>query len=354
MFAVVKFILVAAWCQQTTVYYSSPALAGKALKPDSGYGMHHIQDDNGELAPVFLVEGADGYSYWYRRVFTEVCLTGECRPIDIGIFWRFTGKYLGVEVYREPLTKTDHTNFSVADYACLESILQDEWSKLREYTMAELVEPADAEARGVDGVTGATRQSVSAAAVDNAVYTTHTMWHLVHVGEGEQLAITALTMLAENPALRKRLLAGNAEHRDFVLAGILNGYLSPDSVIESAVFKGIAANHRPFRDFSLKVLGKLDVSTDRVQNALAETYPTWTTSERMRVLAILEGVDSLSSTLRKRLVAEFKVDTTPWLLLRIAHVLKNAGAELTADERRFLRDFKTDHAALQEMLETIF
>src|SRR5690606_37301631 len=109
-------------------YYASPALKGKGLDPDKGGMEFTLQDDNGQPVPVVALTGRDGMRYWYRRVFTEVCLTGECRPVDVGLYWHFTGKYLGVEAYREPLTKSDHGDFSPLDYAHLESIVRNERS----------------------------------------------------------------------------------------------------------------------------------------------------------------------------------------------------------------------------------
>src|SRR5690606_2193023 len=104
-----------------------------------------------------------------------------------------------------PLTKTDHSDFSSLAYARLESILRNEWSDLREYSAEELVEPSGSDGR-VDGVTGATRKVVGDAAVEDAVYTTHTLWHLIHVGEPEQLELLALGEMKSQPAIAHMLL----------------------------------------------------------------------------------------------------------------------------------------------------
>src|SRR5690606_28759140 len=156
-------------------------LRAPALNPAEGGNEYTIQDDHGQSMSVVSLIGKDSLPYWYYRIFTPVCLTGECRPVDIGIYWHFSGKYLGIEIYREPLTKTDHSEFTPMDYDRLEHILRNEWSELREYTAEELVEPVDTvDTPGtVDAVTGATRKAISEAAVKDAVYTTHTIWHLI-------------------------------------------------------------------------------------------------------------------------------------------------------------------------------
>src|SRR3546814_18589130 len=108
-------------------YYASPALGGKGLDREEKGREFTLHDDSGKPVPVVNVTGGDGMRYWYRRVFTEVCLTGECRPGDVGLYWQFTGKYLAIEVSREPLTKTRHNIFPHLAYAPLESILRCEW-----------------------------------------------------------------------------------------------------------------------------------------------------------------------------------------------------------------------------------
>src|SRR5690606_38143693 len=122
--------------------------------------------------------------YWHRKLETEVCLTGECKVVNVGIYWYGTGEFMGLEVYGEQLTKTDHSVFSREDYDQLIAILQDDWSALREYKFEELL---DAKPTALDGVTGATRKEIADEAVKGAVYTTYTLWHLIHEGEKEQL-----------------------------------------------------------------------------------------------------------------------------------------------------------------------
>lgn len=337
-----------------TVYYTSPTLQSKGLDPTKRDKEYTIQDDRGEAIAVFALNGKDGVRYWYRRVFTEVCLTGECRPVDVGLYWQFTGKYLGIEVYGEPLTKTDHSNFSPMDYARLESILRNEWSDLREYTAEELVEPAGPADEGVDGVTGATRRAVSEAAVKDAVYTTHTIWHLIHVGEPEQLALLTLREIAAEPSLARGLLASpDPGDRDFVLHGVVDGHLMPDSATESVVFKGLLASDRVFRDLSIRAFAKLDLSKDRIQDGLAETYSQLNASEKARVLTGLEQVNKLSSSLRTQLFSEFKSNTTPWILLKILQIFQKIPIMLTEEEHRILADFKTNHEALQHALHAM-
>lgn len=347
-----------AFAQPPTTYYSSRTLRIQALDPTHGGQEYTIQDDHGQPMSVVALMGTDGLPYWYYRIFTPVCLTGECRPIDIGIYWHFSGKYLGIEIYREPLTKTDHSEFSPLDYDRLESILQNEWSDLREYTAEELVEPLDKpsdQKTQVDGVTGATRKAISEAAVKDAVYTTHTIWHLIHVGEPEQLALLALSEIANEPTLAHRLLATeDAENRNFVLRGVIDGHLSTDSIIEKSILQGLSAEDNTYRDLAFKALSRLNLSTLSLQKAVSMVYPQLEAGEKVRLLTALEQARSLQPALQTALYADFTSDTQPWVLIKILTLFRQTGALLTDEERATIRDVKTSHTALQKALKDFF
>ncbi|PPL02882.1 FMN-binding protein [Parapedobacter indicus] len=354
---ILSAFFLSAFVQPPTTYYSSRALRNQALNPATGGKEYTIRDDHGQPMSVASRMGTDGLPYWYYRIFTPVCLTGECRPIDIGIYWHFSGRYLGIEIYREPLTKTDHSEFSPLDYDRLESILQNEWSDLREYTAEELVEPTDKanDQPQVDGVTGATRKAISEAAVKDAVYTTHTIWHLIHVGEPEQLALLALSKMANEPTLAHRLLATeDMENRNFVLRGVIDGHLDVDSVIEKSILQGLSAEDNTYRDLAFKALSRLNLSTLSLQKALSTAYPQLEAGEKVRLLTALEQTDALHPALQTVLSAEFTSDTQPWVLIKILSLFRQTGALLTDEEQSTIRGVETSHTALQKALKDFF
>ncbi len=176
------------------VSYRSQGLVGLNLEKEPT--VSYILNDEQDSVEVNALVDQFGRRYWYRYVDTEVCLTGECNRIEVGIVWDLSGDFKGLEVYKEPLTKTDHSVFKPSDYSKLISILDNDWSVLREYSMEDLTEgPGDK----VDGTSGATKKEISAESVENAVYTTYTLWHLIHQGEKEQLSILS-SKLAKPPS----------------------------------------------------------------------------------------------------------------------------------------------------------
>ncbi len=130
-------------------------------------------------SPLILRLSESGYPHSYsRRIKSAVCMEEECRPVDIILFWSFTGRYLGFEIPDgEFLSKTDHVKFEPEDYYRLHQLLENPFSALKEYEAHELVPEYEDE---VDGVTSATIPGVTGYIVEDAVYTTYTIWHLVY------------------------------------------------------------------------------------------------------------------------------------------------------------------------------
>ena len=119
-----------------SIFYRSEALHSVALRPVEG--TYWIRDDEDQRVEILRMEDQQGVTYWHRRIKTEVCQTGECKLVDVGLYWDCTGDFFALDVYGEHLTKTDHSTFSDDDYEHLISILSNDWSILREYDFADL------------------------------------------------------------------------------------------------------------------------------------------------------------------------------------------------------------------------
>lgn len=306
-----------------TVFYRSRTVPREQLIVQSG--LYEIADDKGKNIAVTLLLDRDTQKiYWYRRLFTEVCLTGECRPIDIGIYWTGEGKYLGVEIFRENLTKTDHSDFSSFDYRKLETILGDEWSPLREFEFDELV---DKKKDGVDATTGATKKVIADASVKDAVYTTYTMWHLIHVGEGEQLALLTYRYLNENPKVLSASLQNDApENLTFLLDGINSGNLPVSPGLVSVVLKGLNHPDVSLKNTAFKAISLLPLDSAEVQTGLAPVYRQWTIPDKNRFLQSVSGLETLHEDLYKTLAADL-AQSNAWFLSSLIPVLAAAKAQ---------------------------
>ncbi|MPR35953.1 hypothetical protein [Salmonirosea aquatica] len=301
------------------VFFRSAALQYLTLTPLPDE--HFIQNDENELVPVVAMKDARGILYWYRRVDTEVCLTGECKRVDVGLYWYCTGDFLGLEVYREHLTKTDHSNFFPADYDKLITVLSNDWSSLREYALADLTTDTPA---GVDGVSGATRKEIAAEAVADAVYTTHTLWHLVHVGEKEQLVPLTIRYLNETDLMNALLSSHDKKYPLFLLEASRQGELKVTRPIQKLVLEGLIARDAPsYRHAALKALAATDLNDAWFQAQLAPIYQESVINEKIEILPALKSLQHFEPVLYDALARDLDAQQG-WLAVKILQVLQAA------------------------------
>src|SRR5690606_6967588 len=87
--------------QTDKIFYRSPELYEVRLSPLSG--QFSMKGDQGERVELKAMVDDRGALYWHRRVRTPVCLTEECKLVDVGLYWDLTGDFFGIDVYGEHL-----------------------------------------------------------------------------------------------------------------------------------------------------------------------------------------------------------------------------------------------------------
>jgi hypothetical protein len=185
---------------------SAQSLLKDFEKMEGNRYMHPMIDKADSLSAREIVELRDweGVPVWFSRdIFKNVCLTGECRMVRLRFYWDGAGNYLGIKVHEnEPLTKTDHSVFSLADYLKLDQVLADSLSLLRRLVMKDLTIEREQESKyQADGITGATQPTIYELVVRNAVYTTYTLWHTVY-GPTRQFIRSVLDDMASREYLQ--------------------------------------------------------------------------------------------------------------------------------------------------------
>lgn len=301
------------------VFFRSEALQN--LTMSTLPGEYHIRDDENEPVSVVAMKDTQGMLYWYRRVDTEVCLTGECKRVDVGLYWYCTGDFLGLEVYREHLTKTDHSNFGKDDYDKLMAVLSNDWSSLREYSLADLT---DDKPEGVDAMSGATKKEIASEAVVNAVYTTHTLWHLVHVGEKEQLVPLTIRHLNESDLLTALLRSPSEKYRIFLLEASRQGEMTITRPVQNLIVEGLTNRDNPsYRHAALKALATIDLNDAWIQTQLAPVYQAAPINEKIELLPALNNIQRFEPALYNALANDLE-PRQEWLAVKILQVLKAA------------------------------
>ena len=151
-------------------------------------------------------------------ISTPVCADGECKLMNLKLYWTLLGEYAGFDRYPDlPLTKYDHDIFLEEDYQKLHELLTDDKSILGRRSIDRLVEkPKMRTVNGVDAVSGATIAQVKESIVPGALYSCYTAWHLTHGDIREKLKARTLSVLNENVII-DMLYSKNPEYQLFAL-----------------------------------------------------------------------------------------------------------------------------------------
>ncbi|HDZ13581.1 hypothetical protein LCGC14_1213150 [marine sediment metagenome] len=167
---------------------------------------------------LFLVEAKDGLpDYYFQQYNTGVCYDNKCRPLSISIYWSVTGRYLGFELPKEEfLSKTDHEPFVPEDYEFLNKLLANPDLPFADIEYYELMDqPSDA-VESVDAVSGATSARVSNIVVKGAVYTTYSLWNIVH-GRSQEFIQEHTGSIVTTHLIEKILRDSNRSDKVWVL-----------------------------------------------------------------------------------------------------------------------------------------
>ena len=163
-------------------------------------------------------------TYFFRDIFTPVCLDSVCKPVRIKLFWDLLGNYLKYEVPAdEPLTKLDHKEFTPEDHAKLQGILSNENSLLKDFKLEDLVDSTSQHlSDSVDAVTGATKNTIKNEVIEGALYTCYTLWHLAHGSVVHEIQEVFKTKL-DTHMLHRFLRSTNFHYVYFALDEVMDG-----------------------------------------------------------------------------------------------------------------------------------
>ncbi|MDM8173053.1 hypothetical protein QT327_01600 [Olivibacter sp. 47] len=249
--------------------------------------------EQGETYELVLVFDAGKQPvYYFRDIFTPVCLDNVCKPVRIKLFWDLLGNYLRYEVPKaEPLTKLDHKEFTPEDHSKLQEILSNENSLLKDFKMEDLV---DSTSQGlsdsVDAITGATKNTVKGEVIEGALYTCYTLWHLAHgTTPGEILKITQSKL---NDALLHHFLRSDNYHYVYFALGevmdteglVRAGFLT--DVLTLLESDNVFAARRVWERINLSYF-----ATDKMQEQLWRVFDR---SPYMQQVAMLKKISELS------------------------------------------------------------
>lgn len=205
LFHLLLGVVFSAYAQEREVYSRKPAFEFTTSK--------------GLLLQVELLSDQKGTPIFYTAyIATEVCSDDLCKPIKLNVYWDLLGHFSDFKTTQNsPLTKFDHILFTEKDNQKLREILADDRSILKDYEAEDLIDRSiKVYSKKVDAVTGATNKSFEDVIVGGAVFTVHTLWHIVNGGVSAKIRTYTNGLL--NDELKKYMLrSGRNTYQHYVL-----------------------------------------------------------------------------------------------------------------------------------------
>tara|TARA_R110000868_G_scaffold2277_11_gene17057 strand:+ start:648 stop:1802 length:1155 start_codon:yes stop_codon:yes gene_type:complete len=171
--------------------------------------------DSVQLEVDLIFNSSNEPIQYYSYIVTPVCEEGVCYNLLAEVYWDLLGNFLDyTEVPLDPFTKFDHIKFTADDHVKMKEILKDKTSLLANYKAEDLVDHSiQIKSDVIDGVAGATYKSLSGAVVRGAVYSSHTLWHIVNGEVADK--IVAHTESLMNEELLVSMLNSDNYHLQF-------------------------------------------------------------------------------------------------------------------------------------------
>ncbi len=285
-----------------------------------------------------------------RKIVTGVCIKGECRLLNIELFWNITGRYLGFELPEgEFLSKTEHVKFSALEYDRLHYLLADKNSPLATYSLDELVPKVDTTKTGIDAISSATISSVMDYVVEGAVYTTYTLWHIVYGVTKRE--IEKLTSSKLNSELVLLLLeSNNYDDQIWVLNHFTNSIqLTPE--LENKLLELISGSNIYLSEQALNAITP-EFLTTKFQNELIKIYYDKGFLLKRLILGTLKKATGLSYNVVTSLTSELATMNGTLVkntleLFKCQHIhaeqVENEIAALLANKNRFIAKEAFNH-----------
>jgi hypothetical protein len=219
---------------------------------------------------VIQFRNQDGFPVRYALpISAAVCLDKKCKMVNATLFWNVAGDYQRLECPPgKPLTKKEHTPFEPKDYDRLDQILGDRNSILRNHSLAYLAKPIVV-GEQVDGVSGATPETVRQAVVEDAAWTTWVMWHYANGEIVPQLQ--RITQRSCTPGYLKHLLCReNLSESKFALGILLEHHPGDEQYLDS-VLVALEKGDRGNVELALRFLKRVVVDKPRLHRKLIES-----------------------------------------------------------------------------------
>ena len=141
-----------------------------------------INDTNSVFVNQVIDKESGETVFYYSDFIVPACNTGECKLIDMRMYWDIFGNYFKYEVKKSnPLTKYNHKKFKKKEYRKLHRIICDTSLVYRTLDIKDLTSEKAEEKYKTDAMSGATLKIFADKnRIKGAVKTVYTLWHIAN------------------------------------------------------------------------------------------------------------------------------------------------------------------------------
>jgi len=258
-----------------------------------------INDSVSKSDLLYGVESKEGLPiYFYRKIFTTVCLDNKCRALNIDLYWNITGRYLGFGLPEgEFLSKTDHVYFTEEEYKKLNQILAYVNSPLSHMGVEDIApEPV----AGIDAISTATPKNIAPYVIKDAAYTTIKLWHLIY--GSTKLEVEKLTLKVMSPDLIVRIMDSSDLTDKIWALNHIDGYMGLTPELKNKIFQFIGGKDNILAEAALNSIGEDELVSDSVQAMLVKTLLKENYNIQLLIIEKMEDCAYLNDAVKKELV----------------------------------------------------
>jgi len=321
---------------------------GFQLKPntatvdESCSQLQHIfinPEDSLETVNITECQFPNGLTNWFSSdINKSVCTDKQCRMVNIRLFWDGVGNYHHFELIdNEPLTKTDHSIFTVDDYEKLDLILTDSSSVFKDLRIEDLVIEKKED---VDGVSGATRKSLSDYVVRDAVYTCYTLWHTVYGLRKSK--INDLLEQRTNQEYLRKAFTRNHPAVDFWILNTIMGRPQYSATFLNELIVKIASGNDLLSNLSLKAISPFSLSGELSQMELVNQIPKIDDLKRLDIIWKLNDCPVVHEKVVIQLLIDYQNGIINPTALSYVYKIISGKKMMTQVIAKRLKEFLTD------------
>jgi hypothetical protein len=269
----------------------------------------HIIEDNQNIGENRLYEYIDDKNItqcFGREIFTDVCADTSCKPVRLRLYWDVIGDFSGYELPEGvELEKDEDSVFTKEDYEKLTEVLQNPVSILNIYKRDELVSKTEEkDAVSIDGMTGATIAAIKDAVVENAVYTTYTLWHIIY-GQTRSKIKELVAQRQDISFLLHMLNSSKSSYQLWAIDQLKTRRLLQDQHFYPVIIDILNGKDETVAECALDLFEKNDLIDSKIQYDLYRVFDRSSVSMKFNTLRRLSQAETLNQEIIIKLLEDF-------------------------------------------------